>query len=315
MKIDVIIPTYNRIESLHETLKNICKSKKIPDQIYIIDQTQDIEKKEKIKKIINFFPKLHINYIHLEYPSSTHARNVGIEKSKNQIIVFMDDDVDVYEDTFYNIDKIMCEHKNISMIAGINTLSESKKESYIGYLFGTKSIKKRNIGHVTYSMLGRFPRNLRCISDFVRTEWAMGYFFVVKRDMIEKYDIKFDEKLQGYAYAEDLDFTYDYYKKSELNNLECVITPLVKVIHNATKEWRIPTKKHTFIYLINRMYLHNKHFGNNIYKRLYLNWTNYSMLIYKIIHKDNVKDYIEGLKYCKKNKRKIRMGELDIKSL
>lgn len=49
--------------------------------------------------------------------------------------------------------------KSISMIAAIDD-NMPTKQSALGYILGTRSFKKRKIGHVTYSMLGRYPENV-----------------------------------------------------------------------------------------------------------------------------------------------------------
>ena len=40
----------------------------------------------------------------------------------------------------------------------------------------------------------------------MNTEWAQGYFFCVKKQIIKEMHELFDEKLVRYSYAEDLDF-------------------------------------------------------------------------------------------------------------
>ena len=94
-----------------------------------------------------------------------------MKRASNNIIVFSDDDVDVKPNTFLNITEIM-KDLEIAMIAGIDSNTPLSEGSKLGYIFGTKSYSKRYMGHVTSSMLGRFPIS---VTESVDTEWAMGF--------------------------------------------------------------------------------------------------------------------------------------------
>ena len=131
-----------------------------------------------------------------------------MQKTVQKLLVCSDDDVEVYADTLKNVYDLF-QNPQIPMIAGLDDCA-AKSTSKIGYLLGTKSFFKRKIGHVTASMLGRFPAQQ--VKGEVDTQWAMGFFFAVRTPLLKKWNIKWDENLTGYAYAEDLDFSYSYYK-------------------------------------------------------------------------------------------------------
>lgn len=154
------------------------------------------------------------------------------------------------------------------------------------------------------------------VKKATETQWAMGYFFVVRKRLCQEWNLCFDENLRSYAYAEDLDFTFSYYKKAKQDNYRCILTPDVIVRHHCSKEWRISSKKSTFMYLVNRKYLHYKHFqkmsGGYFLPRLCLSWTNFSMLLFRIIKNDNYKDYIKAMIFCVKYKNDIEKGVLHL---
>lgn len=111
-------------------------------------------------------------------------------------------------------------------------------------LFGMASFRKRSMGHMARACYGVFPSS---IGDMTSTEWAMGFFFVVRKSLMEKWHLRFDENLKSYAYAEDLDFTYGYYLKANAEKLRCIMSRKLVVRHNASREYRIPLRKHTFM--------------------------------------------------------------------
>lgn len=299
------IPTLNRPDSLKNILESYFSYDYVPSQIIIVDQSNDKNIQEKNKKIVSSFNQYNnIFYYYQESPSSTMSRNKIIQETKNEILIFSDDDININKDTLSNVCDLM-QNKKISMIAGLNELS-SKAKGIIGYFIGTKSFINRKIGHVTATMLGRYPNE---IEGEVDTQWAMGYFFVVRKSLVDKWNLQFDENLKGYAYNEDCDFTYSYYKYAKKENLRCVLSDKVVVKHLVSKEYRIPKKEHIYAYVVNRLYLSYKH-NMGILSRLYMLWGNLIFLLLKIIRKQNAIYMFNAIIYSLKNRNKIKKGLL-----
>lgn len=305
LPITVGIPTLNRPNSLQNTLESYFLYDYIPKQIIIVDQSFNVNIQEENKKIIFSLNQYNnIFYYYQKEPSSTSSRNKIIQETKNEILVFSDDDININKDTLINVYNLM-QNKKISMIAGQNELSK-KTKGIIGYFIGTKSFINRKIGHVTLTMLGRYPNNIKGEID---TQWAQGYFFVVRKSLVDKWNLKFDENLTGYAYNEDCDFTYSYYKYAKKESLQCVLSDKVIVKHFGSKEYRIPSKQHTYAYVINRLYLSYKH-KKGILSRLYMLWGNSVFLLFKIIKNEKPIDMLNAIFYSLKNKNKIKNGIL-----
>lgn len=306
MKISVIIPTMNRPESLLHTLEFLEKANPKPDEIIVVDQTSQAEQRRRlIVGLEKTKQRLNVVYFFQEEASLTKARNNGRKKATGDILVFMDDDVEVTSDIFLNIIDIM-KNKQIALIAGLDKLSQAKKSSFFSYVAARKSWKKRKIGHVTKSILGRYP-DIDSINGYVKTEWAMGYFFVVRKHLLEDWGLGWDEKLTGYAYAEDLDFSIAYCKKAEENNYQCLLTSKVVVSHLFSQEYRIERKEHIYKYLINREYIYYKYYKNT-FSRFWMYWSDYIMLLQRIIMRNNGKLYRKALKFVKQNRNSIDNG-------
>jgi len=295
LPISIIIPTMNRPGTLNETIISFLSCEYIPAQIIVVDQTQDADMQAKIKEsLFTYDTNSKIEYIYQSIPSLTKARNRGWEAVTQEIVICSDDDVCINSDTLENIHNIM-KNFSIAMIAGIDENS-SPSSGKMGYLLGTKSLANRKIGHVTLSMLGRYPDN---IAGEIETQWAMGYFFVVRKSLADKWNLKWDENLTSYAYAEDLDYSYEYYKRAKAENLRCVLNDRVKVKHMVSKEYRIPSKKSLYMYVINRAYLSYKH-NMGVKSRIAMKWCNFWMTVNFLIHKKNPHYMIEARKLCKK---------------
>lgn len=304
LPISVLIPTMNRPETLKRTIESYLKGRGYPSQIIVVDQSNNKKYMTENKLILEKCPSaINVVYLYQEKPSLTVARNKALEYAKEEIIICSDDDIEIYEETLNNIFFIM-KKKSIAMIAGIDDNTALSKTN-IGYVLGTKSYINRKIGHVTLSMLGRYPDN---IQGEVETQWAMGYFFVIRKSLIKKWDIHWDEKLLEYAYAEDLDFSYRYYKKAKAQNYKCILHDNVRVKHLVSKEYRIPSCKSTYMFVLHRAYLAHK-YGKGIRGQLACQWCNFWKLIQRIFHKENPRDLKEAIKYLIFNRKKIYAGE------
>lgn len=256
LPISVIIPTLNRPDSLQKTLRSFMDGSFVPNEFIIVDQSTDVQLKSETKRCTEeFVDGIHFKYIFLDQPSSTKARNAGIEKVCNEIIVFSDDDVELHKDTIENLYNIMTRN-DVSMIGALddNTVYH---DSWLGYISGIKSYRKRKKGNVSGSFFGRYPSAISQAN--VPTEWCMGYFFAVKKSLIDNWKLRFDEKLTSYAYAEDLDFSFGYYKQSLREGLKCLLSDSVRVKHLVSKEYRIPSRKATNMLVLHRYYLIHKY--------------------------------------------------------
>lgn len=306
LPISVIIPTMNRPESLDRTLKYMAEASDVPQQIVVVDQSQNEDARRKNEQVLNSYVQFQSKvYVYQQTPSLTKARNNGYAKATNEIIICSDDDVDVPADIFTNVVRLMKDDK-IAMIAGIDELTSQSKTN-IGYLLGTKSYINRNIGHVTSSMLSRYPDN---ITSQIETQWAQGYFFVVRKSCLDRWQIRWDENLTSYAYAEDLDFSYAYYKVAKKENLRCILDPAVHVKHLATLEFRVPSAKSTYMYIVNRKYLAHKH-HMGFMGVLGRNWCELWRLVERLVGRKDAMTFFKAY-LCKfKYGKQINAGNLD----
>lgn len=114
--IDIIIPVYNTpIEDIKRCLDSIINQTYKNYQVYIID---DGSKKE-IAIFLDSYTKEWNNFkvVHIKNSGVSHARNVGIELSKNKYITFIDSD-DSFEKDFLKEALYLIEHNNLDLIIG-----------------------------------------------------------------------------------------------------------------------------------------------------------------------------------------------------
>ena len=301
LPISIIIPTLNRPKMLAQTLDSWMSCEHFSSEIIVVDQTIDENLRADIEQVCQQY--LCVNYFHLDEPSLTHARNVGISLSHNEILIFCDDDVLLPKNILKDVYDLFLENSNVNLIGGLDRkldevrnkssvdFPNKKKNHFWGYFFCLRSFKKRKIGHVTPSMLGVFPEK---VDAFTKTEWTMGFFFAVRKSFINRNGIRFDEKLKGYAFNEDLDFSYSCYKASVAEGAVCIFSKKIYCEHLASAEYRIPSKMQNLLYVRNRFYLSHKH-QMGLISRIAIFWSCIGILLKKMIKKEHPEYLISAM--------------------
>lgn len=257
LPISLLIPTMNRPHSLDHTLEFYCSGTAIPGQIVIADQSRAADIIEKVRTIAESYQhrfSIDVSYIHMDESSSSIARNLAMDAAEHDILIFSDDDVEVDKDTLKRT-FIQMGRKDVAMLGAWDECAPPPGTK-LGYLFGTRSFLKRHQGYVTRSMLGRYPDTIK---GEVSTECVMGYYCVIRKSLAERWNIRWDEQMRGYAYAEDLDFTFGYYRNAAREHLKCILREDISVRHLGSREYRIPSENQIYRYIINRAYLCYKH--------------------------------------------------------
>ena len=271
--ITIVIPTYNRPKVLRNTIESYLMGNVLPRQIIVVDQTSDAFNLSTISD----WRGVELKLVRSLTPSLTLARNIGARASECDVILFSDDDILVDEDSIANLVKAMSD-ETVALVAGVD-ISENgvygspSKPGCLRNLAGTLlGMKKpwRKDGYVVHmSMRGRYPMP---VARRVSTEWAMGYFFCVRRSLMERWGVWFDEAMTRYAYAEDLDFSMRYCANARDEGFECFLEPDIYVHHLASAEWRSPSDEAVRYFVVNRRRIARKVYPNRWWYRLTMGW-------------------------------------------
>jgi glycosyltransferase involved in cell wall biosynthesis len=94
MNISIVIPTYNRSNTVGHTIQSIIDGSYSEFEIIIVDQSPN----DETFKVVEQFGNECIRYIKTPIPGASAARNIGIAESNGEIIALTDDDVEAYPD-------------------------------------------------------------------------------------------------------------------------------------------------------------------------------------------------------------------------
>jgi glycosyltransferase involved in cell wall biosynthesis len=93
MKISVIIPTYNRCESLERTLHAI-RTQTLPAEHFELVIVSDGSNDGTDEMVANWAPHQQIVYLRQNNSGPSVARNLGISCAHGELLVFLDDDIE-----------------------------------------------------------------------------------------------------------------------------------------------------------------------------------------------------------------------------
>jgi len=93
-KMSIIIPTYNRADSLPKVLSKLFSQQEMPKEleIIVIDDGSTDATKEIVKEFIRNY-SVNIRYLYQTNTGAAAARNRGIKEALGEIILFLDSDI------------------------------------------------------------------------------------------------------------------------------------------------------------------------------------------------------------------------------
>lgn len=299
MKLSVIICTLDRSTDLLSTLDSIFAGSLLPEEIIIIDQSDN----QKTKECIESLGKSIVHYHHLSIKSLTKSRNFWVEKlNKNSdMAIFLDDDVTVDTNCIQNISKYMQDHKH--------------------YLWGTLNIAtpSRHNGILKKLWFFLLTAGLKFEKQFVTKGWFNAMFLeqpdksvhidrcsgcamFFRKKVLDEW-FRFPKYFQKYSLMEDVFFSYAVHKKYP-NSLHYI--PDAKVIHHESPIRSIPPRAKILQNIIHR-FLFVQEFDLSY---IWYIWTTILLWVLDLITYKKISvlsRYIEWVLYVVKNRNVLSL--------
>lgn len=319
--ISIVIPTLNRPDHLDRALRSILEQTKSPEEIVIVDQSDDNRTKDlltermpdvKMKKIV-------LKYIWVKERSISHARNLGMSAAAGEIVIFVDDDMVLDKKYISEILRVYSDHPSAF---GVQGCLVEKSPYWRG--IGTKSILLNSIRRAflmthwekdrqkllpSGGEIGAYP-----LTKTIEAEVINAGVSSFKKEVTKQFN--YDEKLRGYSWGEDIDFSMrltQRYPKS------LYVTPFAKAIHEYALSSR-PTDKQFYL-VVTAFELYS--FAKNIRPSL-KNWAAYlwkcfgnivlSVLgLHRKANRVRLVYIVQSYSWAFHRFSKLRRGELDLR--
>jgi glycosyltransferase involved in cell wall biosynthesis len=224
----LIIPTRNRATLLFKTLNQFIKYKIKFEEILVIDSSDKYDELFAKKICKKFSVKFYRSK-----PSTSLQRNLGLKlrNKNNQFVMFLDDDIFFFKDSFIRMNKSVNLYKSDNNISGFGfNLITNKKKSFLDSIKSSDIIKSMSLysdqpGVVTKSGWQTIVSNIK---SNVLAEWCTTQAVIYKSKFIK--NIYFNKNLGTYSYLEDLDFSFKVNKNKK------------KILVNYTSKYKHPNE-------------------------------------------------------------------------
>lgn len=194
MKIDIIIPTYNRAYCLERAINSVLKQTYKNFNLLIIDDNSSDNTKEITNQYLN---DERVSYYKLDVNKGVSAaRNIGIEKSTSSWVAFLDSDDEWLEDKLTKQVEYINLNPNLPLIHGEEIWYRNNKR------VNPKKIHKKSGGHIFE----------RCLKLCLISPSAV----IIKKEILDEFK-GFDEQ---FVVCEDYDLWLKITAKYEIGFIE-----------------------------------------------------------------------------------------------
>ena len=206
LHLSVIIPTYQREETLRDTIDNVLQQQYPQFEILVVDQTQK-HKPEIESYLENLAESNQIRWFKVDWASLPGARNYAVRRAEGDILIFIDDDVKLPPGYLHAHEQNYRQNSEIGAVAG-RVFDRMKLADYA---------HKSNQDNSPYSIeylppeamdpgIAWYHIDLVHTTKPQRVISARGCNMSFRRDIFTKYNIWFDERFRGSAVREESDF-------------------------------------------------------------------------------------------------------------
>ncbi len=242
--VSVVIATLRRPESLAATLADLARCDPPAEEIVVVDGDPE----QSACPVCTRFDTLPLRYLPAQ-PGLTRQRNLGAAAASGEIILFIDDDVSLAPDTFRLLAAAYLDPSVVGATARV--LGERSR------LVRRKSRVRRFLpgggGQGAFTRYG-YPRYILDVERGLDVEHMPGCFMSARRELA--LELGFDEQLQGYALAEDEDFSCRLAARGRIRYLpELVVEHKLAPLSNPSRRALDRTL------VLNRAYLFRKNFA------------------------------------------------------
>jgi GT2 family glycosyltransferase len=267
-----VIATRNRPGHLLDTVRNLAEQTVLPCELCIVDSSDETPSRFEIERLCAAVG-LELDYVHPAPRGLTVQRNLGIDRTTGDPVFLIDDDVRMAPDVH---EEVLAEYERWGPeLGGVRgALARPQRPGKLTILwrrlFGFGGWWPEASGKMR---AGFFVEGVASSAEVRRLEYSNGWFMSYKREVFEHE--RFDEKLAGYAFKEDIDFSYRLVKRGYV----LVQTPRALIDHLKSDIGRLSTFELARMHVANQFYLHRKNMPQTLRYKASLWWALMGMFL------------------------------------
>lgn len=260
----VVIATRNRPEDLLRTIESLLAQTVLPGELCIVDSSDATPTRSRIEDLCRA-AGLALDYHHPAPRGLTVQRNVGVRRTKGDPIFFLDDDIALDP---HCLEHVLAEYERWGPeLGGVRATPARPARPGLATriyrrIFGIGGWWPEASGRVRP---GFYAEGVSEAVGVRKLEYFNGWFMSYRREVFDHE--WFDEELSGYAYKEDIDFSYRVSRRYTL-----VQTPKARCDHLKSGASRMSSHQLQRMNLANQFYLHRKLMPQDVRHRFALWW-------------------------------------------
>lgn len=260
-----VIATRNRPDYLLNTVRSLVGQTVVPRELCIVDSGEETPVRGEIERLCTE-TGIDLDYVHPAPRGLTVQRNVGIDRTSGDPVFLIDDDVRLAPDAH---EQVLAEYERwgpeLGGVRGTPLRPAVPNRLLILWrrLFGMGGWWPEASGKMRR---GFFAEVAIALAAVRRVEHFSGWFMSYRREVFEHE--RFDENLSGYAFKEDVDFSYRLFKRGYV----LVQTPRARVDHLRAPSERLSAFDLQRMNLANQFYLHRKNMPQTLVYKAALWW-------------------------------------------
>ncbi len=259
-----VIATRNRQDDLVATVKSLLAQTVLPSELCIVDSSVETPTRAVIERLCEE-AGLTLDYHHPAPRGIPVQRNVGIDRTTGDPVFLIDDDVwmapDCHEHILAEYDRWGDELGGVRATP-LKPARPSRPTRIYRRIFGIGGWWPEASGKVRP---GFFAEGISDSAAVRKIEYMNGWFMSYRRKVFELE--RFDEALSGYAYKEDIDFSFRVSRRFTL-----IQTPKARTEHLKSGAARLSSYQLQRMNLANQFYLHRKLMPQDLWHRASLWW-------------------------------------------
>lgn len=261
--ISVVICTRNRYGCVLKCMDTVLIQTRLPNEVVVVDSSDNPALEQPLQERNKTAP-LPIRYLRSR-PGLTLQRNVGVECTGGDIVVFLDDDVALEPEYIAGMVEPFCADED-GRVGGV-------QGSFLGVSAPrlAKRLYDRAFMLPGFTGLGKmqasgFPSYIPLPSRVVEVDMICGGNTAYRREVFQEF--RFNEELTGYAYMEDDDFSYQVSRKYRL-----VQTPKAQLTHYESPASRDSVERRQRMDVLHHGHFVRRHIGRSFGATLAFAWS------------------------------------------
>jgi GT2 family glycosyltransferase len=314
--LDVIICTYHRVDDLERTLRSLIIQLHKPNRILIVDNADDAATEALVHELT---PALSACGIELTYERNTRgnsltvARNIGIDRSNHDVLLFLDDDVELAPEYVREILQFLANQPSVMAAQGyIDRPAPDRVRNWLYRIMGEFHFRPK-ICRATSSISAIYP--FPKPNQPIPCTFLSGANHAVRRSVFTQ--LRYDEKLQKYADGEDLDMGL---RISRVFRNGLYLVPTATLIHLSAPAGRLPSHDLILMQEVYGLYLLKKLFPGSPFSWVFYLWSRLSRALFRLAtaipgspdRRALLKYTFAAYGYCLTHLRQILKGDLQL---